>query len=140
MSDPQVGEALHQLMHAYKRALRRAYRDADLELSVSHIRALKAIRTLAPCTAQHISQRTQRDKAQITRLLKDLLAADVIARSPHPDDRRSQILSLTPMGFAVLSRIDASERQVHDNLAQRLNVDDLDAFLRLSRLMIDNLQ
>lgn len=140
MSDPQLGEALHQLMHAYKRALRRAYRDDDLELSVSHIRALKAIRTLSPCTAQQISQRTQRDKAQTTRLLKDLLAADVIARSPHPDDRRSQILSLTPTGSELLARVDASERQVHTELAQRLNDDDLNAFIRLSRLMIDNLR
>lgn len=139
MSDPQVGEALHQLMHAYKRALRRAYTEAELELSVSHIRALKAIRAFAPCTAQHISQRTRRDKAQITRLMKDLLAANVIARSPNPDDRRSQILSLTETGRHILNRIDASERRVHEALSRNLDADDLDAFLRLSRLMIDNL-
>lgn len=139
MSDISVGEAMHQLMHAYKRALRQAYANADLELTVSHIRTLKAIRGLAPCTAQHIAQRTQRDKAQITRLLRDLLDAAIIAKAPHPADRRSQILSLTAHGQTILRQVDACEREAHARLSSGMTPSDLEAFLRLSRLMISNL-
>ncbi|MEG3115396.1 MULTISPECIES: MarR family winged helix-turn-helix transcriptional regulator [Salinicola] len=139
MSGTTVGESLHQLMHAYKRALRQAYAEAELPLTVSHIRTLKAIRRQAPCTAQHIAHHTQRDKAQITRLLRDLLDADIIVRTPHPDDRRSQMLSLTAHGQAVLARVDTCERQVHARLSSGMAPADLEAFLRLSRLMISNL-
>ncbi|WP_110655710.1 MarR family winged helix-turn-helix transcriptional regulator [Salinicola halimionae] len=139
MTDTAVGESLHQLMHAYKRALRRAYAETELNLTVSHIRTLKAIRSLTPCTAQHIAQRTQRDKAQITRLLRDLFDADIIAKSPHPEDRRSQILSLTNHGRSVLAQVDGCERDAHARLSNGMAQTDLDAFLRLSRLMIANL-
>ncbi|WP_110643081.1 MarR family transcriptional regulator [Salinicola sp. CPA57] len=134
-----VGEPLHQLMHAYKRALRQAYAEAELDLTVSHIRTLKAIRSQMPCTAQHIAHRTQRDKAQITRLLRDLLDAGIIAKSPHPDDRRSLILSLTAHGQAVMKQVDTCERQAHARLSSGMTQADLEAFLRLSRLMISNL-
>lgn len=140
MSETTVGESLHQLMHAYKRALRRAYTDAGLHLTVSHIRTLKAIRGQMPCTAQDIAHRTQRDKAQITRLLRDLLDADIVAKAPHPDDRRSQMLSLTGHGRNLLARIDACEREAHEQLSSGMTRTDLEAFLRLSRLMIANLR
>lgn len=139
MTDTAVGESLHQLMHAYKRALRQAYAKTELNLTVSHIRTLKAIRSQAPCTAQHIAQHTQRDKAQITRLLRDLFDADIIARSPHPEDRRSQLLALTDHGRAVLAQVDGCERDAHEQLSDGMTPEDLDAFLRLSRLMISNL-
>ena len=139
MSGTTVGESLHQLMHAYKRALRQAYAEAELPLTVSHIRTLKAIRRQAPCTAQHIAHHTQRDKAQITRLLRELIDADIIVRTPHPDDRRSQILSLTEHGRAVLTQVDACEREAHTRLSSGMAPADLEAFLRLSRLMISNL-
>ena len=139
MSGTTVGESLHQLMHAYKRALRQAYAEAGLALNVSHIRTLKAIRRQAPCTAQHIAHHTQRDKAQITRLLRELIDADIIVRTPHPDDRRSQMLSLTEHGRAVLTQVDACEREAHTRLSSGMAPADLEAFLRLSRLMISNL-
>ncbi|WP_110647454.1 MarR family winged helix-turn-helix transcriptional regulator [Salinicola peritrichatus] len=139
MPDTLIGESLHQLMHAYKRALRQAYADAGLTLTVSHIRTLKAIRSLAPCTAQRIAQRTQRDKAQITRLLHDLLDAGIIAKRPHAEDRRSRILALTAHGHGVMEQIDESERHAHQRLAAGLDAADLETFVRLSRLMVDNL-
>jgi len=139
MAETSVGESVHLLMHAYKRALRQAYAEAELNLTVSHIRTLKAIRSLTPCTAQHIAQKTQRDKAQITRLLSDLLDEAIITRSPHPEDRRSQILSLTEHGRSILARVDACEDAAHERLSSGMTPADLDAFLRLSRLMIANL-
>ncbi|WP_251976777.1 MarR family winged helix-turn-helix transcriptional regulator [Salinicola avicenniae] len=139
MSDTSVGESLHQLMHAYKRALRRAYRESGSELAVSHIRTLKAVRTLSPCTAGEVAQCLQRDKAQITRLTRELVESGTVTRTANPADGRSQLLALTEAGEALLTRIDACERHVHADLARHLASEDLAAFVRLSRLMIDNL-
>ncbi|KAA0016271.1 MarR family transcriptional regulator [Salinicola corii] len=140
MSETTFGESLHQLMHAYKRALRQAYADAELDLTVSHIRTLKAIRGQMPCTARAIAQRTQRDKGQITRLLRDLLDANIIVKAPHPEDGRSQMLSLTGHGRSLLESVDTCEREAHEQLSNGMTQADLDAFLRLSRLMISNLK
>ena len=81
---PSLSEAVHQLMHAYKYLLREGTRDQNIDLPVTHIRALSGICRVPECTAQILSQRMQRDKAQITRALNDLIDAKLIARRDIP--------------------------------------------------------
>ncbi|WP_110666042.1 MarR family winged helix-turn-helix transcriptional regulator [Salinicola halophilus] len=138
-TDVPAGETLHHLLHAYRRALRRAYDDAGLSLTVAQIRALKSIRALAPTTAQGIAAYLQRDKAQITRLLRELIDTGSVVKRPDPADGRRQILALSVEGQALLTRVDKSERHVHGRLAAELDRDDLNAFTRLSQRMIHNL-
>ncbi|WP_110687924.1 MarR family winged helix-turn-helix transcriptional regulator [Salinicola aestuarinus] len=139
MPQAPAGETLHHLLHAYRRALRRAYDGQSLALTVAQIRALKSIRALAPTSAREVADYLQRDKAQITRLLRELIETGSVVKQPDPDDGRRQILALSADGQALLSRIDEGERQVHARLAADLDQTDIDAFARLSQRMIHNL-
>ncbi|GGO80294.1 MarR family transcriptional regulator [Marinobacterium nitratireducens] len=143
-NDIPIGEALHRLLHAYRRAMRQSYRAAGIELAVSHIRSLKVIRhhqqrLLQPCTAQAIAADIERDKAQIARVVRDLLEKALIEKRPNPEDGRSQILQLTSAGEAMLERIGNAEHQASLRMAQGLSPDELTAFIRLASAMTDNL-
>ncbi|UTW13097.1 MarR family winged helix-turn-helix transcriptional regulator [Marinobacterium rhizophilum] len=145
MTDSPIGEALHQLLHAYKRAMQQSYQAHGIDFGIGHIRSLKVIRAHqaspeSPCTAQQIVARLQRDKAQIARLVKDLLAAELIDRHDNPDDRRSQILRLTPAGEAMLRRIQDAEQHASLRLSRGLSQDDLHSFIRLAKSMTGNLK
>nr|WP_297462218.1 MarR family transcriptional regulator [uncultured Halomonas sp.] len=139
MSDASLSESLHQLLHAYKRALRQAYREADMALTMSHMRTLKGVQRIPDCTAQAIASRTHRDKAQITRLIKDLLDAGLIAKQPHPDDRRSQILRLTVDGEHLVTQLRAVESTAATRMVKGLAPDEIEHFVKLARLMAANL-
>lgn len=78
MSKNSLHETLHQLMHTYTNLLLEGIRRQELDLSVMHIRTLKGVCHNPEVTAKSIAKRMERDKAQITRALNDLLAADLI--------------------------------------------------------------
>ncbi|WP_106419882.1 MarR family winged helix-turn-helix transcriptional regulator [Salinicola tamaricis] len=140
MSQALAGDTLHRLLHAYKRALRRAYADEQLELGVAQIRTLKAIRGLSPCSASAIAHRLQWDKAQLARLLGDLDSRGLVYRRPAPDDGRRQQLTLSNAGQAMLARVDACEQRAHERLAKDLSEAELAAFEALAQRLIDNLE
>ncbi len=144
MTDIPLGEALHRLLHAYKRAMGLAYRDLGIELAISQIRALKMIGHYqhsadGPCTAQAIALRLARDKAQIARLIKDLLSAELIEKRSNPDDGRSQLLLLTPAGEEKLKQIRTAEQYAGQRMAAGLSQEELASFVRLSDTLTANL-
>ena len=84
MSNNSLSETLHQLMHTYTNLLLEGIRQQGVELSVTNIRTLKGVCYNPNSTALSISKHMQRDKAQITRALNDLLAAELILKTDNP--------------------------------------------------------
>ncbi|SLJ85294.1 MarR family winged helix-turn-helix transcriptional regulator [Psychrobacter sp. DAB_AL43B] len=140
MLDNLLSETLHQLMHIYTNLLREGIRRQELELSVTHIRTLKCVCHDLQSTAQSIAKRIERDKAQITRALNDLLAADLIFKTDNPLDGRSQLLQPTAKGKDVMVKLDAAEDWARKQLTQNLTTAELTLFFRVSRNMIDNVK
>ncbi|MBU6955577.1 MarR family winged helix-turn-helix transcriptional regulator [Hahella sp. HN01] len=142
--ETSVGESLHRLLHAYKRAMRQAYQEVNLTLAVSHIRSLKVINHAREkntlCTAQVIAERLQRDKAQITRVVKDLLEEGLIEKRDNPEDRRSQLLHLTQKGVDAYKTIKEVEALAGSRMAQGLNADEIREFVKLANAMAENLK
>lgn len=137
---PAVGETLHRLLHAYKRAMREEYDAADIGLTVSHMRVLKGVAGLPDATAQAIADRMRQDKGRIARLLKDLADHGLIERCPHPQDNRSRQLVLTPAGRAMREHLAQIERRAGARLAADLPAEDLQRFTQLAETMITNLE
>ncbi|MFK8050453.1 MAG: MarR family winged helix-turn-helix transcriptional regulator [Halioglobus sp.] len=140
MPSESLGEALHQLMHAYKHLLHEGIREQKIELPITHIRALKGICRNPQSTAQSIALRMQRDKAQITRALNDLIEAGMIAKADNPQDRRSQLLKPTSKGKKVMAKLEAAEDLAVQQLTRNLEAEDLAFFLRLSSTMANNVE
>lgn len=138
MSDNSLSETLHQLKHTYTNLLLEGIRQQGVDLSVTNIRTLKGVCYNPQSTALSISKHMQRDKAQITRALNDLLAAELILKTDNPLDGRSQLLQLTPKGEAIMTKLNAAEEWAKEQLTQDLSPADLALFFRVSRTMIDN--
>ncbi|WP_417544435.1 MarR family winged helix-turn-helix transcriptional regulator [Marinobacter sp.] len=138
MPDRSLSEAVHRLMHAYTHLLREGIRKQQIELPVTHIRVLKGICRNRKATAQSIAKRMQRDKAQITRALNDLIEARLIVKADNPLDRRSQLLKPTLKGRKVMAQIDAVEEWAVEQLTAKLGSDELTLFLRISQTMADS--
>ncbi|MBU0537875.1 MAG: MarR family transcriptional regulator [Gammaproteobacteria bacterium] len=134
-----LNEILHSLTHAYKSGLRTAVKEQQIPLPITHIRALKGIRSNPHCTAQSIAQRMQRDKAQITRVLNELLQDGFISKSDNPEDRRSQLLHLTKAGEKIVAQLDTIEQQTSSAMTANLSDEEMTLFIRIANTMISNL-
>lgn len=140
MSKYSLSETLHQLIHTYTNLLLEGVKRQELDLSVTHIRTLKGVCQNPEVTAKSIAQRMQRDKAQVTRALNDLLVADLIVKKDNPLDGRSQLLQPTAKGKAAMAKLNAAEEWTREQLTQHLTEADLNAFLQVSKTMINNVK
>jgi DNA-binding MarR family transcriptional regulator len=103
-------------MHAMKTQILEAFRDDADGLAPGAWRALLFFARNPGSTPTDLAVHAQRDKAQIARLIKDLVDAGYLKREPDPEDGRSHLLTLSARGRAVEERMSAHRKR----LGQRL--------------------
>jgi DNA-binding MarR family transcriptional regulator len=84
----------------------RAAVTAELGLSFARVRALRRL-VGAPCTLRELAARLNADPPYATVIVDDLEGRGLVARTPHPDDRRAKLVSLTDDGRAAAARANA---------------------------------
>jgi DNA-binding MarR family transcriptional regulator len=101
-ADDEVFEQLHALIHRFKSHMHHAVRGTDDDaLAPMEARALNFFARAPGSTASDLVQHSHRDKAQVTRLIKQLEARGLLAGAPDPADRRCHRLQLTDLGHAM---------------------------------------
>ena len=139
-NETDIRQVLWQLAFQFKVSTKRAVRDYDLPLNGMHVRLLQMIHRHPDCTAQQIAGVTGRDKAQITRVIKELEGMALIKRTPDPEDRRAQLLSLNDKGQGLMARIQEAEDEVKKTLLKGINKKDQNTFIEIGNRMLDNLR
>ena len=134
-----LADPLHQLAHAYQSHMRRALPAAGIEWPITHVRALKGIALTPNCTAQSLAVYMRSDKAQVTRVLNDLLGAGVIVKHDNPEDGRSRLLQLSTSGEALMLQARALESAVAKRMTDGLSTAEVDTFIRTAQRITVNL-
>lgn len=93
----KLSNRLFRIFDHYRIALAQHFRAQQIALSPLHYKVLQLIHAQDPATPQLIAQLTGRDKAQVTRLLQEMEKQGMIEKRPHPTDKRSICLALTPL-------------------------------------------
>ncbi len=140
MKERMLLESFFQLMYTVKTELTDELSSHGIGVAPMHIKLLKLLSVKAPCTAQHLVEVLNRDKAQINRLVKDLLAAGLISRSPNPNDKRSQLLNLEPEGMEVLGKMKAIEKKMMARMCDDINEKEQQRFIALADKFKSNLR
>lgn len=135
-----LADPLHQLTHAYQSHMRRALPAAGIEWPATHVRALKGIDLTPNCTAQSLATYMSSDKAQVTRVLNDLLGAALIVKHDNPEDGRSRLLDLSASGQALIRQTRAVEAAVAKRMTDGLSADEVDTFIDTAQRIIANLK
>ncbi|MFK8054411.1 MAG: MarR family winged helix-turn-helix transcriptional regulator [Woeseiaceae bacterium] len=133
-------EAVFRLMHAIKSQFSAELSAENVPLAPMHVKVLKKLNRQSSCTARDIGMSFRRDKAQIARLIHDLSDAGLVVRAPNPQDKRSQIISLSDSGRELLSKTEAIDKRVIKKMFNGVEQADQAAFLRLARQLHDNLE
>jgi DNA-binding MarR family transcriptional regulator len=130
---PQTGnEALDAVLYAAHRA--RYAADARLRecgLSLSSYKLMRALENSDRSMREvgdvlHISPRT------VTDMIDGLEGRGLVARGPHPADRRVTLLHLTPEGRALLATAAAGAEQASRDAVSGLSPDDQQTLRRLA--------
>lgn len=83
-------------------------------------------------TLSSLAESLMADKGQVSRTVRELEHLGFIARTPDPDDGRSNLLSPTPLG---LERLAAARAPQEDGLLSALDAWSIDDIHHLTRLL-----
>ncbi|QVM85293.1 MarR family winged helix-turn-helix transcriptional regulator [Novosphingobium decolorationis] len=84
----------------------------ELALTPFQARLLRVIGQRPGVSQLELARRTQRDKAQIARAIKELDTRGLVERRAHPDDWRSQCLFLTQSASTAREKVEDQRREV----------------------------
>lgn len=115
---PDVFEAMHDLLHAYRAHMVRAMATVHPELTMNEMRALMFIGRHPGATQKELVRHSGHDKAQIARLLAPLEEKGWLQRAPSAKDKRSRCLSLSAEGQALVEALRASRHRLTRELLQ----------------------
>lgn len=139
MSNPKSLDNLFHLVHVLKRQLHEQIEQLELPIAPMHVRVIKIISKQSPCTAMDVVNFLNRDKAQVTRLIKTLIEEGFIEKRPNPEDKRSQCLLTTEKGNNVLAKIKNVDAEIFRKMTVDLSEGELEAFQLVAGKLAENL-
>jgi MarR family transcriptional regulator, 2-MHQ and catechol-resistance regulon repressor len=128
-------EALSELVRVYQ------FRDRDRicchDISVTQCYALEALLRRGPSGLNELADDLYVDKSTASRVVATLERKRCISRAAHPDDRRAVVLTVTPAGRRLHSRIRtdliAEARQLLEDFEPEIREGAARLILRLAR-------
>ncbi len=117
-------------MNRVSRAFARRYAD-EFGISIAEWRVLAVLGSFQPISSNGIVEKTQMDKAKVSRAVAGLLAAGLLRRSVDPADQRLLKLAFTAKGRRTYEAIVPRARALETVLTQGLGQDGRARFLTL---------
>ncbi len=138
--DTEMPDSFLALTFRFKSLVLKAIRAQGINVAPMEIKALHFVYRTKACTAAQLSEQTGRDKGQIARLIREMIAKELIEKLPNPNDTRSQLILLTHQGSEILSRMLEIEQVFLDKMRQNLTSEDIAIFNRVAVTMTTNLK
>jgi len=140
MNNESISDIVFSIVHSYKLAMRSTLKANEIGLNAMHVKCLSFINKSETCTANDIVNHFSRDKAQIARLLKEMIENKWLTKTANPEDKRSQLLSLTQDGKELANLISETQSKVHKKMQENLTIEELEEFKRIAGLISTNLR
>ncbi|REG82900.1 MarR family winged helix-turn-helix transcriptional regulator [Marinomonas pollencensis] len=134
-----LDEALFSLIHTVRNTMIQQLKSLDINLSPMHLKALKAVSKIDQCTGQKLADFMGRDKAQINRLIKELVNQDLVVKTSNEQDKRSQLLILASSGETLIKQFNRVEKDVFEAMSAELAGDKLEEFIEMTQKFKSNL-
>ena len=134
----ELSEALFSLLHKVRNNIIQQVRLLDADLSPMHLKSLKVISKITDCTGQKMADFMGRDKAQINRLIKELVNQELVIKTDNKNDGRSQILSLSTRGHELI-KFNKIEKQVMNTMVTDIAPEQIEQFIQLASKFKNNL-
>ena len=125
---PEVFDRLLEITVLLQKDLARSFETNGLTLSRTHL--LWELHRLSPSTQQRLATALQVSPRNVTGLVDALEGSGYLARSAHPTDRRTTLVSLTELGETTMAHMEQGRRQLAADLVSDLDAAQVEDFAR----------
>jgi DNA-binding MarR family transcriptional regulator len=102
-----------------------------------HYRLLAALEEFGPASQAALGRRTGIDRSDVVAALNELADRGLIQRSPDPEDRRRNIITITPAGRKQLRTLDQVLAAVQEKLLAPLSAADRTQLIELLNRLLE---
>lgn len=127
------------IINGLKISMKATMKEKGLLLSPLYFMLLKQIHDTQNCTAHHLAESTDRDKGQITRLIKEIIRQGFVTKHPNPNDKRSQFLQLTNKGLECYQQLAYADETILKKIRADISDAELKKFLEIGTKMQSSL-
>ncbi|MFI0350214.1 MarR family winged helix-turn-helix transcriptional regulator [Actinomadura sp. 9N407] len=103
-----------------------------------HYAVLASLQEHGPGSQATLSRRTGIYRSDMVGVLNELAERDFVERTPDPDDRRRNIITISARGRRHLHRLDKVLDDLHDELLAPLSPAERDQLVRLLTRLLDH--
>jgi DNA-binding MarR family transcriptional regulator len=103
-----------------------------------HHRLLAALEEFGPASQAVLGRRTGIDRSDVVAALNELAARGFIQRSPDPDDRRRNVITITPAGTEKLETLHQVLAGIQDKLLAPLPAADHTKLIELLTRLLEH--
>ncbi|SER71125.1 DNA-binding transcriptional regulator, MarR family [Propionibacterium cyclohexanicum] len=104
LREQELNTLANDLRRACQHVARRVRFESTSELPPHQMSVLMWLNHAGPQTPTQIAERERVSTPSVTRTLNCLVEEGCVLRSPHPDDRRQILVSVTPRGAELVER------------------------------------
>ncbi len=101
-----------------------------------HYRLLAALEEFGPASQAALGRRTGIDRSYVVEAINELAEGGLVERTQDPEDRRRNIITITPAGVRQLRRLDGVLSGIQDELLAPLSADERNELARLLRKVL----
>ena len=103
-----------------------------------HYRLLAALEEFGPASQAALGRRTGIDRSYVVEAVNELADGGLVERARDPEDRRRNVVTITPAGVRQLRRLDGVLAGVQDELFAPLSADERAQLTRLLARVLDH--
>ncbi|OPC77017.1 MarR family transcriptional regulator [Embleya scabrispora] len=111
---------------------------ARLDARKWHYAVLASLEEYGPASQATLSRRTGIYRSDMVGVLNDLAERDLVERTPDPDDRRRNVITITDRGNSRLALLDRTLDDLHEQLLAPLAPAERDQFVRMLTRLLDH--
>ena len=102
-----------------------------------HLRLLATLEEFGPASQAMLGRRSGIHFSDVVAALNELAQQGLIERTPDPDDRRRNIITITAAGRRHLRKLDKQVARIQDDLLAPLSPDEREQFTDLLRRLLE---
>ena len=103
-----------------------------------HYRLLAALEEFGPASQAALGRRVGIDRSDVVATVNQLAEGGLVERAPDPEDRRRNVVTITPAGGEQLRRLDGVLAGIQDELLAPLSTHEREELARLLTRVLDH--
>lgn len=137
--EKQVFLFLNIAHNSMKQKLTETFREGGFQLSPEQFLVMDTLWDEGVLTQQQIADITMRDKNSIVKLIDGLESRDLVRRVSNPEDRRQNLIEVTPYSLSVREKINALAYESVCGILGDIPQKDLATFVKVLSMMEKNM-